>query len=214
MEIARCKTDEEWAGFAREFFDNRLETFRKDIAICLTSNKRGEHAYFPALMTCIAFAELLGSLYAGRLHSQGLNKLQKYAKEFMEPEYKDAHVLELFYLCLRHKVAHLAYPYAVFDTHSGPETPLRKQPRRFVTWAIHEFEQRPPIKITDYPTPQPVKTPTPWNVTYDCLIDVHVPTLAKDIETSIERYLQRLRSDRIACKCFADCMEHYFPRRF
>jgi hypothetical protein len=94
MEIARCKTDEEWAGFAREFFDNRLETFRKDIAICLTSNKRGEHAYFPALMTCIAFAELLGSLYAGRLHSQGLNKLQKYTKEFMEPEYKDAHVLE------------------------------------------------------------------------------------------------------------------------
>jgi hypothetical protein len=213
MRIAHSKTDEEWASFARKFFDNRLETFRKDIAICLTSDKRGQHAYFPALMTCIAFAELLGSLYAGKLHFQGLNKLQKYAKKFMEPEYTDdPHLLELFYYCLRHKVAHLAYPYAVFDTHSGPTSPLHKQPRRFVTWAIHEYAQRPAIRITGCPSPPPLSTPTPWAVSYDCLIDVHVPTLAKDIDSSIERYLQHLRSDQITCKRFGDCMEDYFPQ--
>jgi hypothetical protein len=33
MSIARFKNVEELLGFAREFFDNRLETFQKDIAI-------------------------------------------------------------------------------------------------------------------------------------------------------------------------------------
>ena len=103
------------ASFARKFFANRIETFRKDIAICLTPNARGEHAYFPALIICIAFADLLSGLYAGRFHRHGLKELKQYAAKFMEPEYtSDNRRLEVFrYECLRHKVAHLAYPYAV-----------------------------------------------------------------------------------------------------
>ena len=34
MSIARFKTDEELLKFARKFFANRIDTFRKDIAIC------------------------------------------------------------------------------------------------------------------------------------------------------------------------------------
>ena len=72
--------------------------------------------------------------YAGRLHGLGPKNLEQYAKDFMEPEKNyDRHSLELLWVCLRHKVAHLAYPYVVFDTHSETETILRRQPRRRVT---------------------------------------------------------------------------------
>ena len=89
MSIARFKNVEELLGFAREFFDNRVETFQKDIAICRTPDARGQHAYFPALITCIAFAELLSGCNAGRLNGLKLKDLEQYAKDFMEPDYTD-----------------------------------------------------------------------------------------------------------------------------
>jgi len=213
MFIAHFKTDDELVCFAREFFDNRIETFRKDIAICLTPNARGEHAYFPALIICIAFADLLSGLHAGRLHRHGLKELKQYAAKFMEPEYaSDNRRLEILYECLRHKVAHLAYPYAVFDTDRATSKTFRGQPRRRVTWSVHETEQRPAIAIMDYPTPRRlVQTRTPWPVSYDCRIEVSVANLAKDIVGSIDRYLQHLQSDRVAREHFAKCMKDYFP---
>jgi hypothetical protein len=55
----------------------------------LTPNERGQHAYFPALIICIAFAELLSSLYAGTIADHGLKReeLKRYAAKFMKPEY-------------------------------------------------------------------------------------------------------------------------------
>ena len=67
MSIAHFNSEGELLSFAREFFDSHVETFQKDIAICRTPNADGRHAYFPALITCIAFAELLSGCYAGRL---------------------------------------------------------------------------------------------------------------------------------------------------
>jgi hypothetical protein len=164
----------------------------------------------------MAFAELLSGLYAGMLRDQKLVELREYAKKFMKPAYSsDRRRLELLWVCLRHKVAHLAYPYAVFDTHSEPKTILHGQPRRRLTWTIHDTKQRPAIKIIDYSTPQRlVKTPTPWTVSYDCRIEVSVRSLAIDIVWSIERYLLHLQSDRgqVARKHFAECMVHYFPQ--
>jgi hypothetical protein len=212
MSIAHFKNDGELVTFARKFFASRIETFRKDIAVCLTPNERGQHAYFPALIICIAFAELLSGLYAGTLRDQKLVELQEYAKKFMKPEYSsDRRRLELLWVCLRHKVAHLAYPYAVFDTHSEPKTILHGQPRRRVTWSIHETERRPAIEVNDCPPRQLVKTPTPWTVSYDCRIEVSVHSLAIDIVWSIEGYLQDLQSNRGAQQHFATCMRDYFP---
>ena len=161
----------------------------------------------------MAFAELLSGLYAGMLRDQKLVELQEYAKKFMKPEYSsDRRRLELLWVCLRHKVAHLAYPYAVFDTHSEPKTILHGQPRRRVTWSVHETEQRPAIAIMDYPAPRRlVQTRTPWPVSYDCRIEVSVASLAKDIVGSIDRYFQHLQSDRVAREHFAKCMKDYFP---
>ena len=87
MSIAYFKTDEELLGFARGFFENRVETFQRDIAICRTPDALGQHAYFPALITCIAFAELLSGCYAGRLNGVALKDLEQYAKDLMAAEY-------------------------------------------------------------------------------------------------------------------------------
>jgi hypothetical protein len=57
MSIAPFGSDEHLLKFAKWFFRNRLETFRKDIDICMTPNSRGQHAYFPALFICIAFTD-------------------------------------------------------------------------------------------------------------------------------------------------------------
>jgi hypothetical protein len=117
MSVGSFKNNEELVTFARQFFGNRIETFRKDVAICLTPNERGQHAYFPALIICIAFAELLSSLYAGTIADHRLKReeLKRHAAKFMKAEY-NADRLDILYDFLRHKVAHLAYPYAVFDT--------------------------------------------------------------------------------------------------
>jgi hypothetical protein len=150
----------------------RVETFEKDIAICLTPDERGRHAYFPALIICIAFVDLLSGLHAGTLHKQKLKELKAYASKFMKPDYAPEG-LDILYEFLRHKIAHLAYPYVVFDTWTNKK--FRDQPRQFVTWTIHETEQKPAIAITKYPTPcQLTQTPTPWPVSYDCLIEVWV----------------------------------------
>ena len=213
MSIAPFKNDVELVSFARKFFANRIETFRKDIAICLTPNERGQHAYFPALIICIGFADLLSGLYAGTLYDQGLKELKQYAAKFMKPEYSSEHSrLEILYECLRHKVAHLAYPYAVLDTTAVRSKTFHGQPRRLVTWTIHETERRPAIEIIDYSTPeQLVQTPTPWTVSYDCRIEVSVRSLAIDIVWSIEGYLQDLQSNPGAQQHFATCMRDYFP---
>ncbi len=52
-------------GAVRRMASN-IEAF-KEIAICLTPNPKGEHAYFPALIIGISFADLLSGLHAGKL---------------------------------------------------------------------------------------------------------------------------------------------------
>jgi hypothetical protein len=54
-------------NFAKVFLDGHRERFRKDIAICLKPDANNSHAYFPALITCIAFLDFLSGLHAGKL---------------------------------------------------------------------------------------------------------------------------------------------------
>jgi len=84
MSITPFKSDEELVTFARAFFRDRVESFRKDIAICMRRDARGHHAYFPALITCIAFVDLISGLYAGSIRSHGLKELKRYARRFMK----------------------------------------------------------------------------------------------------------------------------------
>jgi hypothetical protein len=83
MSIWPFRSEEELLGFARTFLRNRVEVFNKDLKICLTRS-RGTHAYFPALIICIAFADLLSGLYAGTLKGQKAETLRRYASKFMK----------------------------------------------------------------------------------------------------------------------------------
>jgi hypothetical protein len=83
MTIAPFTTDGELISFARKFFRDRVGSFRKDVAICLTANRNRHHAYFPGLITCIGFIDLLSGLYAGRLEGHGLQELKGYASRFL-----------------------------------------------------------------------------------------------------------------------------------
>jgi hypothetical protein len=100
--------NDKWVEFAERFLRNRREVFDKDVAICLRRT-RGSHAYFPALIICIAFADLMSGLYAGKLKGHGVEPLKRYADKFMKPEYtSDPRRLEIVYKFLRNKIAHLA----------------------------------------------------------------------------------------------------------
>jgi hypothetical protein len=85
-------------------------------------------------MSCISFADLLSGLYAGKLEGHALKELKNYASKFMGAEYT-ADRVDVLYECFRHKVAHLAQPYAVFDTQSKPNT-FGGQGRRLITWTV------------------------------------------------------------------------------
>jgi hypothetical protein len=69
--------------FARSYLKDSVASFRKDMAICMTADANRHHAYFPALFTCIGFAEFLGGLCAGKPDTHGLDDLQAYAERFM-----------------------------------------------------------------------------------------------------------------------------------
>jgi hypothetical protein len=130
----------------------------------------------------------------------------------MRSEYtSDPFRVEILYEFLRHKIAHLAYPYPVFDTRT--KRTFEGQPRRLVTWSVYATKRRPTIEVIDFSTPQFLKkTVRPWPVSYNCRIKVSVGSLKMDIASSISRYLRHLKSDRLAKENFTKCMKEYFPR--
>jgi hypothetical protein len=213
MTIAPFKSDKSLISFAKRFLRDRVSSFRKDVAICLTANANRHHAYFPALITCIGFADLLSGLYAGKLEGHGLSELKCYAAQFMDPSKYDPLRLEILYLAFRHKLAHLSFPYVVFDTTSKKEFSGHKQRR--VTWTVHASKRTPPIELVDFQTPKVLqKTLRPWSVSYNCRVIISVRTLQIDIIKSIygpTGYICRLQSEPVARERFARCMKVLFP---
>jgi hypothetical protein len=129
MTATPSKTDKDLTVFARTFFRERVASFRKDVAICLTADGNRHHAYFPGLITCIGFVDLLSGLHAGRLEGHGLQELKLYASRFLNATNYSSLNLEVLYLAFRHKLAHLSFPYVVFDItnrkeYTGPSLPL------------------------------------------------------------------------------------------
>lgn len=211
MPILPFVSDADVVTFAKEFLDGHTERFRKDISICLKRDAKKSHAYFPALMTCIGFVDFLSGLYGGKLDGHGLKELKNYTAKFMDATIYDSDRLDILYECFRHKVAHLAQPYAVFDTNSKSQ--FRGKPRRLIAWTVLASRRNPSIKIVPVtPAKQILKTVTPWNVYYDHRVYVSVRSLASDIVNSIPRYLRHLQSDDTARDKFKNCMKHFFPR--
>jgi hypothetical protein len=211
MPVLPFSSDVEVAKFARAFLDGQVERFNKDIKICLTRDAKNSHAYFPALITCIAFADFLSGLYAGKLHGHGLKELKDYASNFMTADYTQDR-LDVLYECFRQKVAHLALPYAVFDTNSKPKT-FRGQPKRLITWTVEAGRRKPAVEIVEQKSAKQIlRAITPWPVHYDHRAIVRLRNLAYDIKQSIPKYLCRLEADKSARDNFKKCMVIYFPR--
>ena len=105
MTVLPFSTDAEVVRFAKAFLCEHLERFRKDIKICLTPDKNKAHAYFPALMSCISFADLLSGLYAGKLEGHALKEL-KTTRANLWVLSTQRIAIDVLYECFRHKVAH------------------------------------------------------------------------------------------------------------
>jgi hypothetical protein len=217
MPVLPFATETDVVNFAKAFLGEHLERFRKDIAICLTQDAKSSHAYFPALITCIGFVDLLSGLNAGSLTGHKLKELKKYVSNFMDVGTYTSDRLDVLYECFRHKVAHLAQPYVVFDTHSKRQPvsgqPFFGQPRRLIAWTVLESNRNPSIEIVqENPTKQVLKSVTPWPVFYDHRVFVSVPSLASDIVDSVPRYLRHLKTVKVARDNFKKCMKDAFPR--
>src|SRR5258708_38300550 len=160
MSISPFSSDKQLLRYARWFLRDRVSAFRKDLAICMTANSKGEHAYFPALITCIAFADLLTGLYIGKLDFPRLPDLQDYISRVFRHKTDYVHI-NIFYMMFRHKIAHIAYPYLVFDT-SGKNLP---PPRRRIVWTVAIYVRKKPIYLIDYQTIRTMlKTKKEWPV--------------------------------------------------
>jgi hypothetical protein len=213
--IAPFTSDKELISFARRYFRDRVGSFRKDIAICLTADRKRQHAYFPALITCIGFADFLSGLHAGDVENHHLDELIKYAGQFMGTNY-DPLRLKILYLAFRHKIAHLSTPYVVFDT----TTPSRvskqfigETPRR-ITWTVYASKRPIPIELEEYRTTQYLtKSVRPWPMSYNCRVHISVRTFQNDIVKSIDGpngYLHYLETDLTGRERFAKCMKVLF----
>jgi len=213
MTIAPFASRKKVISFARSFFQNRAGSFRKDIAICLTADANRRHAYFPALITCIGFADILSGLYAGTLEGHGLSDLKKYAGRFMNVADYDPLRLEILYLAFRHKLAHLSFPYVVFDT--ATKKAFAGQTQRRVTWTVYASRRKPAIELVDFVNPLSLqKTLRPWSVSYDCRAVISVRSFQIDIIKSIygpEGYFCFLQTDLAAQDRFVKCMKVIYP---
>jgi hypothetical protein len=198
--------------FAKAFFRGQVRGFRKDICICLTQNGRGEHAYFPALIRCISFLDLLGGLHAGDIVDHKRAQLLAYAKRFMDINHYDELRLSILYEGFRHKIAHLSDPYPVFDT--GTKKKVFDPPYRRITWTVYASKRPIPIELIAYPKSECLKNALhPWPVSYDHRIKISLRRFANDITKSIyspDGYLKHLQSDRTAQRNFERAMQVFY----
>jgi hypothetical protein len=153
MSIQPFKSDKDLVKFARKFFRDRVGSFRKDVAICLRADANRHHAYFPALITCIGFLDLLSGLYAGKLDGHGLTELKNYVARFMDGTKYDPLRIDVLYLTFRHKLAHLSFPYVVFDTKTDRRK-LADHKHRRITWKVNASKRKLPIELVEHGSPQ------------------------------------------------------------
>ncbi len=216
--ISPFTSNQQLEKFAEEFLTQRIKHLCKDVGICLRGNKEQIHAYFPALMSCISFLDLMSGLHAGKLRGQGLPELISYVKTFVDP--RQTHYtsirLAIVYEAFRHKLAHLGHPYVVYDTSTMPST-LRSRfnvPQMRLTWTVCKRRRRyMPIEIN----PQINhlrKTLTPWKIGYDHRVFISIEHIKRDAIQSVTMsggYLTNLRNNQTARDRFAKCMKEYYP---
>lgn len=210
VSIAPFRTHQDVVAFAKTFVRNHNGRFRKDVKICLTANEERNHAYFPALMTCISYLDFLSGLYAGKVKGHGLNELTQYAHDFMDRTHYSAGNLEILYKCFRHKVAHLGHPYTVFDSTKNDIA----GPKQLITWTVYASDKVPPLEVEYCGRTKIKKATTPWDTYYDHRVRVRVRRLMIDAIKSTRGpngYIRHVEQNTRAQDNFAACMRVIYP---
>jgi hypothetical protein len=203
-------TEARIVAYAVWFSKERVETFDKDIAICLRTDERNRHAYMPALIACTGMIELFACLLCGDLEAKGVGRIVNFAKRFMNPEHYSETALKVLWHVFRHKVAHVSKPYGVqhlaeLDADGN---------RGLVTWEVTEYDREPAIQIAIAPGTIPSDRRPAWRSgCYTHICSIHLPTLARDIRNAIsgpEGYFERVRKESDLQENFRKCMDQCF----
>ena len=205
----KFKSEKELVKFANHLLRSKCAGLRKEMRICLRADPNGSHAYFPALITIIGFFDFMSGVHAGRLDGPGLKELQRYIGQFVRNK-ADYEYVDILYNMFRHKIAHIAQPYLVFDTHS--KLSLRSSRRRRITWTVGIYRQGKPIELTDHKPKLLIKTPTPWSTKYDARIKISLTAMRKDATESVvgkSGLLRYIKTNKEAQDRFEKCMREY-----
>lgn len=198
------------AKFAPEFLEARLQTFTKDMRICLTGKPSDHragltHAYFPALMSCCGMLEYLASLFAGHTRPCGVAEIIAYAKFLPKPDYSDDAIRVLF-CAFRHPIAHRGIASGVWvDKHEATKG-------RRITWNIHADARHPALEIVE--KPGVLRLDPPWDCPYTDRAHIHLGRFWRDITDSVLApggYRDELVSNSDLLKKFTKCMRELYP---
>lgn len=210
--IAPFESDDALLDFAEAFLQRTIGGFRRDIAICLTADETGSHAYFPALITCVSFLELMAGLYTGKAGPTRIEEVWRYAGAFLDRrKYRELY-LALLYEGFRHRLAHLGQPPYVFDTSARPTVFPRKMR---IAWTVYVRRRRDePFELKRVRKRALTKFSPPWPVPYDHRIIVSINRLRVDLPRSVlgpEGYLESLAAEPSLRRNFARCTREIFP---
>jgi hypothetical protein len=149
--------------------------------------------------------EYAAALERGDLDSLGWREIVTWAGKYLpQPDYA-ADAARVFFLAMRHPVAHHGIASGVWiDRHSGPG-----QGRR-LTWKIYADTRRPAIQILEEPGGVLKKDP-PWPCRYSHRIHIHLHALWIDIRSGLHRYIERLVNDAELLARFNRCMRQLYP---
>lgn len=204
--------------FAEDFIPDRIRFFEKEMTVCLRTLRRKKfgkptHAYFPALMVCIANLDLMGQIYTGHDRA-GIEGVRIFVRKYMdETTYTDLAV-DLLWKGFRNKVAHLAHPEYVIDT-----ARLRNwnHPHMRVTWFV---SQTPDLNhlgrncshlLVRKKKKQIKSEPRPYNVAFDHIFYISLPIFQNNIQSGMAAHLTALKEDGALQRNFERIVRNLFP---
>jgi hypothetical protein len=202
--------------FAKWFCEDRVETFEKDMRICMTPDEKGRHAYMPSVIGCASFLELFAGLHAGSVDPVGIKNILSFANKYLDTsEFKEESVC-IFFEMFRHKVAHVTRPYSVFDSHAvKPNSPLKNYPQRRLTWRVTASFQKPSIQIIQRSGKIKNSRRPPWKLaSYSHICKINLKRMIRELPKAIigpTGYLDSLAIDSDIRKKFVKCMDSFYP---
>ncbi len=214
--MSSSPSESEILAFAKWFCEERIETFRKDMRICMTADEQGRHAYMPALMGCASFIELFSGLCAGKVSSVGINNILRFTSRYLDTTEFSEERICIFFEMFRHKVAHVTRPYSVFDSHDVRQnSPLMRYPRRRLTWRITASYQKPSIQIiAKVGNIKRARRPEWKSAAYTHICKVNLKRMIQQLKEAItdqNGYLNSISIESDIRRKFVKCMDSFYP---